>query len=219
MSIPLAINSDYESLKINYPGLTNLSKESYGFSVTGNLDLIDSEGKFWDSYTIKLAIPNSYPKITPDVFEISDKIPKIADRHVNSDGSLCLSPLVEQLLILGDDYDLSDYIKKLVIPFLAQQTLFDLGIKWENGEYSHGEPGLIEYYKAKFKANNIGVMLNCLRNLTSKQRNRPNSKCFCRSRLRYIECHRPLVHQFNNVSPHIIAHDLKIIENYLKRKL
>ncbi len=208
--------AQYELLKEKYAKFHTLLEETHGYSIMGELDLIDPDnGKVWETYTVKIEVVSYIP--LPIVYEISNKIPKENDRHINGDGSCCLSPYVEQALILGNDYTLVDYVDKLVIPFLAAQKLFDLGQGWINGEYSHQIEGVIEYYQEKLKTRNIKVILQCLRHLMDLPEQITDEFCICGGRKRFDECHKILIDQFAEVNPILLSDDIILIERYLNK--
>lgn len=210
--------TQFELLKEKYAKLHTLQEESYGYTITGDLDLIDPiNGKLWETYTVKIEVVTFL--LLPSVYEISNKIPKESDRHINGDGSCCLSPQVEQALILGNNYTLVDYVDKLVIPFLAAQKLFELGEGWINGEYSHQIEGVVEYYQEKLKTKNISIILQCLRHLTDLSEQITGESCICGNGKRFGECHKILIDQFSQVNPELLSDDIILIESYLNNTI
>lgn len=209
---------DFEHLKEKYCEMTTLRRENLNYSISGNVSLIDPDsGKIWETYSLRINIPYSYPKELPSIFEIGNKIPK--NRHINSDGTCCLAPTVEQWLILGNKYTLVDFIDKLVIPFLATQKLVECGQGWNNGEYAHSGEGLLEYYKQKLLINKTEVVLNCLYNLNIIATTHANQVCFCRSGSKFKSCHSILIQKLLPIEPDLIIRDIILIESYLKNKI
>lgn len=217
MDLEERIQIDHESLKLKYPKLLTLNKEKFGFSISGAIEMIDpNTGKVWETYEICIFVPQGFPNIIPSTFSMDKKIS--GNRHINGNGTFCLGLPVELSLILGKNYSLIDYIDKLLIPYLATQKLVDLGQGWVNGEYSHEEKGVVEYYKEKLNCKKINTIIQCLRILIGIQRNRPNSTCFCGSRKKYKDCHQHIIHSFDGVNVELFKTDLRYINKYILDK-
>lgn len=193
-----------------FPKLNKISKGKFGVIITGEIDLIDPyDGKTWENYKLKIFVSTSYPNIIPTLRETEGKIKD----HISKDGLCCLCPRVEEILILGKNYTILDYINKLVIPYLAAQKLNDLGQDWPFGEYSHYSLGIIEYYKEKLKTTDIKLVLKCLKFLSGEISIRRNDKCFCGNSNKFKNCHSKILNQFNIVDRKVFQHDLYDIEN------
>ncbi len=111
-----------------------------------------------DVYEIKIDLLNY------KVYETGNKIKKIPNNHINSDGSCCLG-------LFGDaTLSTSDFIKLHVLPFFVWQNYksqYGKSPPW--GEYSHGEAGVKEFDK---DIKNIGR----------------NDMCYCGNGKKYKKC-------------------------------
>ena len=88
-------------------------------------------------YEIKIDLSDS------KVYEIGDKIEKIADNHFNQDGSCCLG-----LFTRTSPKSLLEFIKNYVLPFFvwhAYYKEYKMIPPW--GEWSHGEEGIRQFNK------------------------------------------------------------------------
>ena len=73
-----------------YPKLKRI--ESNGrIQVEGDITLNHPEIGEYDKYSVSIGFPKCYPNCFPKVIEKSKKIPRIADRHVSPDGTLCMA--------------------------------------------------------------------------------------------------------------------------------
>ncbi|MCK5023941.1 MAG: hypothetical protein KAS04_07225, partial [Candidatus Aenigmarchaeota archaeon] len=167
MNFEARLREQYEELVVVFPGLQKFSKYGRGFSIKGSLDLVDPHnGKIWEVYQVQILIPPNFPRKTPTFIETGGVIKRIDDNHIDKKGVCCLAPRVEELLILGPNYTLVDYVNKLAIPFLANQKLQEFGENpWDIGEYSHFGKGILEYYKEKLGTDSTKVVMSCLRYL------------------------------------------------------
>lgn len=216
MSLIDRLNAEIKIVQSRYPELSDLQIDSNNnYSITGSINLIDSDMKIWETYKILILISSDYPKIVPKVFEIEKKIP--SGRHVNGDGSCCLCPNLEEFLILGWNYSLIDFIDKLLIKYLAMQKLFELTGSWMFGEYSHFHEGLIEYYKIKFNTTDIKIVIELLEILCGNKYLKGSSPCLCNpnGRIRFRKCHEKIINDISWIDKKIFINDLQTIKSSL----
>lgn len=217
MDLSIRISNELKDLKKKYPRIGDLKKVGSSYEVIGEIDLVDPDNnRIWETYKIKIRLSRFYPYEIPLLFELSYKISRTIDNHISENGECCLATRVEEKLILGKDYTLSDYVQKLVIPFLASQKLVDLGQERPNGEYSHHGLGILEYYKEKFNTNNIELVLNSLKVLTGEYKIIRNHLCYCGSLIKFKKCHEKTLKEFNIIDRQYIKKDLRDIEKYLE---
>jgi len=176
-------------LKDEYPSL-HIQIENNIIYIRGTLFLYNKEKtKEIDHYSVEIEIPNDYPEAIPLVREIGGRLPKIADRHLNSDGTACLFYPEERLSVYPTNSTIIDFIKGPVYKFFLEQTYFDLTAKrdgkgiWLYGEWKHGEDGAIEFYSEKLDINirNKEELLKILRNYVTKEEIKGHWDCYCGS--------------------------------------
>ena len=109
-----------------------------GFLLTGK-----GYGKRIDEYDVRIIADYRYPQKEPKVFEMSGRIPRNADHHINNDGSCCIG-VWEQWLITSDNNSFSQFIKGPLHQYFLSQWCFEKKGKWPFGERSHGEKGVLE---------------------------------------------------------------------------
>jgi hypothetical protein len=217
MDLKLRLLNELDDLRLEYPKIGVLKEAGLLYEVVGDIDLIDPDNcHIWETYTVKLKISKLYPNEVPVLVELSNKIPRKIDNHISESGDCCLATKVEEKLILGKGYTLLDYVQKLVIPFLASQKLVDLGQERPNGEYSHHELGLMEYYKDKFETNNIVTVMNCLRVLIGKVEIGRNQNCFCGSEKKFKKCHKLCLLDMERVEISYYIKDYNALEAYFE---
>ena len=209
MELLKRIEPEVAQLKKQFPKLFIAEKEKYYCKIKGEIEIIDpNDGQIWDAYSVEIVIKNAYPSEIPVIYEKGDKI----KLHKSFDGSCCLAPRVEEYLVLGRDYNLCDYLNKLVVPYLAAQKLVELGEDWPNGEYSHHGKGIIEYYQEKLNTKDIEIILNCLNILSGQKKISRNTHCFCGSGKKYKNCHNLILGNFRLVNRTIFQRDLMDIK-------
>jgi len=206
------IKNNILEVQEKYSGLSHVEDTNTYISIEGELDLLDREcGIIWDTYSIQIQVPYSFPYDLPKLYLLSKNIPWSYDRHIGINGGCCIAPSIEQRLILSRQYSILDFIEKLVIPFFASQKMFSLGLGWANGEYEHFTLGLIEYYKQKIECYNMEQVIIALKVLCGKSKYKRNEKCFCNSGKKYKKCHYIIMGELLSIDRIYYENDLKEI--------
>lgn len=166
-------------------------KESNGqIRVAGNIVLKHPEIGEYDKYSVSIDFPNGYPKQFPRVTEESKRIPRIPDRHVNTDNTLCLAVEPEEKLICKNGITFKYFLDKVLVPHLSRETYRSLSGKYEDGEYSHGVEGLWEFFSYKLKTTDKKAVVDELERMLQRSRwPGRNAQCFCGSEMKFKKCH------------------------------
>lgn len=177
----------------------------------GEIDIFDNDESYVDSFLIQIHIPKNYPYGMPILFEKSEKICHIADRHFNEDESCCVAPLQEADLLVQRGITIMAYMESYAIPFLANQIYFENEKKWANGEYAHGIAGILQYYTEILKIENIDEVLLILIDLSQKKYSR-NENCFCGSKVKQKRCHYESYKIIKNLSAKRLNEDVVLLK-------
>src|SRR5690606_4107338 len=100
--------------------------------MSGDIDLFDSDGRYVETFTIRLEIPRNYPFAFPLFFETNNRFPHTPERHFNGNDSCCVCSLQEMDLESSKGITLVRYMKKYGLAFLANQIHFETKGKWAN---------------------------------------------------------------------------------------
>ena len=174
----------------------------------GELDVIDRDGKLWDSYSIEVHHSQNYPYKFPLLFEVGGIIPKIGDWHIYEDTkSCCVKVLPEEFIICKNGITLVGFIQNEVLPYLFNQTHRRIEGYYVNGEYSHGILGIYEFYSRILGTGSdyrktLSLMLYAAENLRPGR----TSLCFCGSGNKFRKCHRTAFDHLTTVG----AENLKV---------
>ncbi|MCK9401310.1 MAG: hypothetical protein M0Q51_15130 [Bacteroidales bacterium] len=166
----------------------------------GELDIIDTTGKLWDTYQIEIKGSYHYPSGFPKLFETGNAFPKIADWHVYEDNkSCCVDVTPNEVIICKEGLNVGDYIHRFAIPYFANQTFRKREGYYLYGEYSHGILGRIEFYQSKLKAKSP-VELIAMFDLIIKDYN-PARTAYCPfcHKVKFRHCHRNAFRELQNV--------------------
>lgn len=137
-------------------------------------------------YDLSIHIPEDYPESLPTVFELSSKIKKLPENHVNGDGSLCLGAPIRLQMIMKNSKSLIHFFEECILPYLYAYTLKqEKGKPFVFGELAHGSIGLINDFKELFNLSKEIHVLYMLEILSMKKKvaNRQTCPCGCGKRL------------------------------------
>lgn len=163
----------------------------------GELDIVDANGKHWDTYQIEIKGSDSYPFSFPKLFETADAFPKIVDWHVYEfdDKSCCVDILPSEKLLCKNTLHVTDYIHGHAIPYFANQSFRKREGYYLYGEYSHGVFGKIEYYQSKLKATSPQQLLQMLDFIIRGFHLERTAMCpFCH-KVKFRHCHRAVFNE------------------------
>lgn len=164
-------------------------------SLKGGLP-IREEGKELALYQVEIVFPDSYPEEIPVVREIGGKIPKISDRHVDSDGSACLFVRDETYKFCPPGYTVAQFIEGPVRQFFLGQVVFDDTGKFP-AERKHGVDGILDFYEEVLGTRNMQTVITFLEYLTHAEL-KGHRECFCGSKKKIRNCHLTVMQDFKN---------------------
>jgi hypothetical protein len=208
------INTQIAEVIKHYPSLT--------FSEANNCftgELFASEG---DSYDVRIEL-GFYPKYFPNVYEISERIPCKADRHIYTDsGSCCFTTKAKaQILLQTKISSLYLFVREIVVPYLQNNSYFEIHKKYKSEEYSHGVLGILEGYMDILLTNNTRAIIQLLLDrINAKGKIRIHDTCYCGSGLPIKKCtngkHYQCYKQLRLIDIELIQNDLLLIYKTLQ---
>jgi hypothetical protein len=183
----LSLDKDIHEVLVMFPKLKLIERDKKK-TVSGEIDIFDVANNYVDSFDIAVFIPRNYPYGFPLLFETSNKLEHIPDRHFNEDESCCVCSLQEVDLISQKGISMKDFFLGYVIPYLANQLYFNIEKEWANGDYDHGAEGILQYYRELFELDRIEEIFELLSFLNKNRMNR-NDTCFCGKKQKLKRCH------------------------------
>lgn len=194
-----------------YPNLGIAKKNDKKF-LRGELQIIDKNDENWDSYELEIKHHPDFPKRFPKVYEISNKIPKIADWHIYEDQSCCIDVLPSEIIKCKDGLSLVDFIEKELTPYFFNQTHRRVEGYYVGGEYSHGNRGIYEFYADRLKTgDNVRKTLSLMIYIASNSRPNRSNKCFCGSGGLFRHCHREAYDELKILDKKRLENDLYLL--------
>lgn len=196
---PSFFTKEQERLAINYPSLNFIMEDTTIF-IRGKLQIAKIA-----AFDIEIKLPDDYPASLPEVKELGGKIPIEDDRHVNDNGTCCLTVPAKMYQDLGIDYSIVHFIDKFVVPFFANQVHYEIHGVWANGDYSHGKKGIFEFYAELLNIQILTVIAKLMK-IALQTFPKLSQKCPCGSGKRLQKCHKL---QISNLKKSIPTHQLK----------
>jgi hypothetical protein len=196
------------SLKARYPGLSIIR-------VKGSLRI---EGLFpvtignecLKKYLITINFVAGGPTLTepPVVREIGDAIPKIGDRHIDEQGNCCLYMPEYFYVNFAGKVDILSFLDGPVRGYFSNQYIYehDRTLAWQSGEYSHGAPGILEYYQELLEIEDSVQVLAFIRLIGSNGYIDGGKNCYCNKRkIRECPAHWLKVNHYKKIIPYKVA--------------
>ena len=200
---PSFFTEEQERLAINYPSLNFITEDNTIF-IRGKLQIAKIA-----AFDIEIKLPDDYPVFLPDVKELGGKIPIADDRHVNENGTCCLTVPAKMYQNLGKSYSIIDFIDKFVVPFFANQVHYEIHGVWANGDYSHGRQGIFEFYAELLQIKNVKRVTDLMK-IALQTFPKLSQKCPCGSEKRLKKCHNVQISNLKKSIPeNILKHDFK----------
>lgn len=208
---------DFIVAKERFPKLT------YGWNdkikmwvITGELDICDVEGVYWNTFQITILVPRGYPYCVPIVAEKSTFIPRDIEWHISPEGICCLdiSHNLKAMSKLG--INLTSFISEKVYTYFANQLYKLEENKYAGGEYAHHLDGVIQYYIETHQLQDKRAIVTMLQQLTSKTNIGRNDPCPCGNGRKTKYCHQSSIDTLKTLGNERLLSDLRNISETIK---
>jgi hypothetical protein len=179
-----------------HPGL-HFEDRANKLVLFGDLQLVDAN-RVIDLYEVEVDIPHGGPKADlPIVREVGGRIPWIPDRHVNFDGSACLTVPDAFWYRHPDGLELLEFLEGPVRGYFLGQSIVESGGDWPFGERAHGIYGVVEFY-AKLIGTSDPVRIHAFLTdvIGEPLGNRP---CACGSGHLAHGCHETIIRELRRI--------------------
>ncbi len=211
---PEALDTLRTMLAARYPTL-HIEEVDGRILIRGSFS-ISYQGTALDWYLIELSLPDDYPMSPSVVREVGGRIPRELDRHVNSDGSLCLAVSEDMWIKWNGKFDVANFLEGPIRNFLIGNSLVELGHKWPYGERAHGSAGVCEFYREAVGIGKPEQVLQLLGYL-SKERVKGHWPCPCGSGRNVRNCHRETILQLHaQIPPRVIKDSMTVVRSEIE---
>lgn len=208
---PAAFAELERTLRARYPTLHAFIEDGR-CELRGTLAPVDG-----DRYQLRIALPDTYPRSLPSIFETGGRIPQTIDRHVFPSGALCLGVPLALWIALRGDFRIGNVIEGPLRSYLIGNSLVEQGEPWPHGDRSHGAAGILEHFGEFIGTTDALAVSGFLIDLL-QGKVRGHWLCPCGSGNIVRKCHREAVEVLRSVPPSILMHAIDTILNDLKRQ-
>lgn len=210
------ISRQYESVKEKFPKLNQPLQVGEHWEINGAIDVIDDEGSSWDTFEVKIFVPENFPEELFILQETGTRIPKEEKWH--NTFSCCVSTNAIIYHTLGNDISLLNWLVKFAHPFLANYVYKREKEEYASGEFDHATPGIVQGYERLFGLTGAKEVLERLKILSSVLRLGRNDKCFCGSGKKFKTCYlkSSFTHKYSGIPYSLLQKDMEVIKNMLK---
>lgn len=171
------------------------------------------------NYLIEIHWNFNYPYRFPILLEVGGDIPNHIDWHKFSNEACCITVEPDEIIKCIDGVTIINFIKSYAVPFFANHIYRTINGKYKNGEYSHGNKALVEFYSNLFETNELHIWIETLRRLWGdKQKIRSNGHCFCSSGKKFEQCHKPILSKLQIIGKDFVIKDFTKIALILNSK-
>lgn len=201
------LKNDIEQFIELYPMFTfNESVEKV--ELNGIIDIIDTNGSYWDSYEIRIIVPVAkYPNIIPRVVECSKKVIREDDWHISEDGECCLDITHNLILLQNKGIDLISFYKNKIYPFFANHQFKLKTGNYANGDYPHQFDGIKYFYENEIGLSDSDLIIKILTLITTNKLPQKAAICVCNQN-KYKHCHLPTVTKLIRFGKQRLSQDL-----------
>ncbi|UOX32383.1 hypothetical protein LXD69_09995 [Flavobacterium sediminilitoris] len=174
-----------------------------------------------DYYEVEINFTD-FPNSLPVVKELLTRIPIKADRHTYTDnGSLCFTTRANaEILLKTKIKTLKDFINHILIPYLRNNSYYEIHNKYFSNEYSHGTLGVMESYKDILMINDNYKIARLILDRIEGRNLKFKDLCYCNSNLPLKKCkngkHEKAYRTFKLISSDTLTNDLVKIIEFLK---
>ncbi len=189
-----------EEIEKDYPGLRLLSWNGDFAVYQGALAFTanyQGHGLIDDVFDVEIKFPVNGGRVVPTVKEVSGRISRKPEFHINPDGTMCLGAPFEVRRKYLQDRSLRTFINQQLIPFLYGCSIKLKYNYWPYEELAHGGQGIIEYYKKLFNVQTDLAVIELLKALSDGYLQN-NAPCVCGSQKPLKKCHKPKIQKIKN---------------------
>jgi hypothetical protein len=196
----------------HYPNLTIKEKNGLKY-LKGIIDIKNETAEVVGSFLIEVHFVKGFPFRFPKLYEVGGLIPNIPDWHKYSDDSCCITVEPDEKLKCRHGITVLEFIKIHAIAFLANYIYRKIEGKYKNGEYSHGEPGLIEFYTDLLKTSDKELWLKYYKYAfkNEKFKDARNKPCLCGNEMKFKKCHLLIFDELRFIGEGQVLKDFSII--------
>lgn len=202
--------------------VASVTKEGHHLVVTKGSDTVVAEGQFflsddqgpYETFSVRIIVPEDYPKSEPKVTETANRIPPNSDRH-NSGGVCCIC-VWEAWRAEAPDTSFDAFLKGPVANYFLSQFIFEKTRKWPFGEEQHYKPGLLDAFARSLGVQSDESLVRRYLRLLARGKLKSRWACPCGSGVEISHCHRDELSSLTTrIDPSLAKSMLRRLDNMI----
>lgn len=208
---------DFIAAEERFPKLQYVwNKALNSWIITGELDICDVKGVYWNTFDILILVPKGYPYCVPELIEKSKIIPRDIEWHISPEGICCYDVENSRLAMSKTGINLSKFITEKIYTYFANQLFKLAEKKYAGQEYAHHLAGIIQYYMEEHHLKNEESVIVLLQSIIKKTSIDRNDKCPCGSNRKVKHCHQNSIDVIKTLGSEKISKDLSNITQHIR---
>jgi hypothetical protein len=179
-----------DAVRVIQPGLI-LSGQMGVPALRGEFLVRDGE-EVVERYAIEVLLAGESERALPGIREVGGRIPRVPDRHVSYDGTLCVVQPAAYWFAQPQGLPLAEFLEGPVRSHLAMQAMVERGEDWLAGEWGHGADGIVECFSEILGVKDP-TAVKALVAIIAGERMKGHLPCPCGSGRKFRKCHGPVV--------------------------
>ncbi len=182
-------------------------------AVRGKLVVSSSSGPI-DTFDVEIFFYKNYPKTTPIVFEVGERIPRTLERHVFPKAGACCLGVWEAWLAEAKDHSVDSFFTGPLHSYFLGQAYFEVNGQWPFGDEKHGTQGILEAYARTLGCICEAPTIHAFLKVLGRDRPKGHWLCPCDSGLPIRDCCAQRIHSLHKkVPPHLARRMLKELQS------
>lgn len=182
---------DFLAVEDRFPKLNYFWNIKYKtWVITGELDICDTRGVYWNTFNIVIGVPQSYPYCVPILIEKSKLIPRDINWHISPEGICCLDVTHNLIAMSKMGINICSFITEKIYTYFANQLYKLTENKYAGKEYAHHLDGVIQYYIEEHNLQDKNAIVSLLKRIITKSSIGRNDSCPCGSGKKIKNCHQ-----------------------------
>jgi len=179
-----------------------------GWVITGDLDICDGNGMYWDTFAIGVFFASSYPYTVPVVYERSTIIPRELGWHMSPEGECCVDVSHRLILAARKGLRLFEYMNDKLYPYFANQLhRIHKGV-YAGEEWGHHFDGIVQFYREQMQIEQPELAISLIKRVMNQNYPPPGKPCPCGSGKKLKYCHAPAIEMMKGLGHKILSQDL-----------
>lgn len=202
----MSLITDVNKVLIKYNGLRVVLNYKLPVELFGKITIKDDLGCVQGVFDIRIEIPKQYPHAFPKLFELSEKIPRVADYHIASNGEACVEIEQKKILVAQKGITIEQFLDNYVYKYLCWQILKTISPQLE--DWPHYSNGTLLFYCEQLKTRDINIVRKFLFIAGLKLKWDNNEDCFCNSKITFEDCHKTILDELLSLGTDRLIKDL-----------